>query len=158
MAIGVSSGMMAVMVLAFYVNAPEATLLYQHKLWLWLLPTVRLYWISRIWMKAHRGEVDDDPVVFAARDWQSQVIVRSLCCAVVAGELIDAIQDEAPMSSVPTQPMDSRLTATTAGAGMTAWIRTLGTLLFVAGLIERLLPLFDLRTGCSGCTCRKTAI
>ena len=75
MAIGVSSGMTAVMVLALYVNAPEATLLYQHKLWLWLLPTVLLYWITRIWMKAHRGEVDDDPVVFAARDWQSQVIV-----------------------------------------------------------------------------------
>lgn len=75
MAIGVSSGMTAVMVLALYVNAPEATLLYQHKLWLWLLPTVLLYWISRVWMKAHRGEVDDDPVVFAARDWQSQCIV-----------------------------------------------------------------------------------
>ncbi len=75
MAIGVSSGMTAVMVLALYVNAPEATLLYQNKLWLWLLPTVMLYWISRVWMKAHRGEVDDDPVVFAARDWQSQVIV-----------------------------------------------------------------------------------
>jgi 4-hydroxybenzoate polyprenyltransferase len=75
MAIGVSSGMTAVMVLALYVNAPEATLLYQHKLWLWLLPTVLLYWISRVWMKAHRGEVDDDPVVFAARDWQSQVII-----------------------------------------------------------------------------------
>lgn len=74
MAIGVSSGMTAVMVLALYVNAPEATLHYQHKLWLWVLPTVLLYWITRIWMKAHRGEVDDDPVVFAARDWQSQVI------------------------------------------------------------------------------------
>jgi len=24
-----------------------------------------------MWMKAHRGEVDDDPVVFAAKDWQS---------------------------------------------------------------------------------------
>jgi len=74
MAIGVSSGMTAVLVLALYVNAPEATLLYQHRLWLWLLPSVLLYWISRIWMKAHRGEVDDDPVVFAARDWQSQAI------------------------------------------------------------------------------------
>jgi hypothetical protein len=31
--------------------------------------------MSRIWMKAQRGEVDDDPVVFAARDWQSQVVL-----------------------------------------------------------------------------------
>jgi 4-hydroxybenzoate polyprenyltransferase/phosphoserine phosphatase len=74
MAIGVSAGMSAVMVLALYVNAPEAQALYNHTTWLWLLPPVLLYWVSRIWMKAHRGEVDDDPVVFAVRDWQSLVI------------------------------------------------------------------------------------
>lgn len=74
MAIGVSAGMASVMVLALYVNAPESTVLYRNKMWLWLLPPALLYWISRVWMKAHRGEVDDDPVVFAARDWQSQVI------------------------------------------------------------------------------------
>lgn len=78
MSIGVSAGMVGVLVLALYVNAPESTALYRHKLWLWLLPPVMLYWVSRIWMKAHRGEVDDDPVVFAARDWQSQVIAVSL--------------------------------------------------------------------------------
>lgn len=78
MSIGVSAGMVGVLVLALYVNAPESTALYRHKLWLWLLPPVMLYWISRIWMKAHRGEVDDDPVVFAARDWQSQIIAAAL--------------------------------------------------------------------------------
>ena len=74
MSIGVSAGMASVMVLSLYVNAPESTTLYQHKMWLWLIPPMLLYWISRIWMKAHRGEVDDDPVVFAAQDWQSQFI------------------------------------------------------------------------------------
>ena len=74
MAIGVSAGMAAVMVLALYVNAPESTALYEHKLWLWLLPPAFLYWVIRIWLKAHRGQVDDDPVVFTARDWQSTAI------------------------------------------------------------------------------------
>lgn len=78
MSIGVSSGMAAVMVLALYVNSPESSILYQHKMLLWLAPPLLLYWVSRIWMKAHRGEVDDDPVVFAIRDWQSLAITAVL--------------------------------------------------------------------------------
>ena len=27
-----------------------------------------LFWISWIWMRAHRGEMHDDPVVFAVKD------------------------------------------------------------------------------------------
>jgi hypothetical protein len=45
-----------------------------------------LYWISRVWMKAHRGEMHDDPVVFAMRDWQSLItaVLGGLCFAVAA--------------------------------------------------------------------------
>jgi len=43
MAMGASSGVAGVMVLALYVNSPESTALYQHKLWLWLAPPVFLY-------------------------------------------------------------------------------------------------------------------
>jgi 4-hydroxybenzoate polyprenyltransferase len=78
MSIGVSAGIASVMVLALYVNSPESTALYQHKVWLWLAPPLLLYWISRCWMKAHRGEVDDDPVIFAIRDWQSLTICAAL--------------------------------------------------------------------------------
>jgi hypothetical protein len=52
--------------------------LYAEPLWLWLVPPLLLYWVSRLWMKTHRGEIDDDPVVFAVRDWQSLVVV-ALC-------------------------------------------------------------------------------
>ncbi len=82
MSIGISAGMVAVMVLALYVNAPESTVFYKHKIWLWLAPPLLMYWISRVWMKAHRGEVDDDPVVFAVKDWQSLVIVSLLAIIV----------------------------------------------------------------------------
>lgn len=75
MSLGNSSGLVAVLVFALYINNPETRSIYSQPLWLWLVPPLLLYWISRIWMKAHRGEVDDDPVVFAIRDWQSLVIV-----------------------------------------------------------------------------------
>jgi 4-hydroxybenzoate polyprenyltransferase/phosphoserine phosphatase len=75
MSLGASAAMAAVLVLALYVNDPETRLLYPGTHWLWMVPPLLLYWVSRVWMKAHRGEIDDDPVVFAARDWQSLVTV-----------------------------------------------------------------------------------
>jgi hypothetical protein len=40
---------------------------------LWLLCFVALYWITRLWLIAHRGALHDDPVVFAVRDPTSQI-------------------------------------------------------------------------------------
>jgi 4-hydroxybenzoate polyprenyltransferase len=74
MSVGTGSGLVAVLVFALYINNPETRSIYAQPLWLWLVPPLLLYWISRIWMKAHRGQVDDDPVVFAITDWQSLVI------------------------------------------------------------------------------------
>ncbi|MFW5432415.1 MAG: UbiA family prenyltransferase [Methylophilaceae bacterium] len=71
MAIGVSAGLGSVLIFSLYINSPETNQMYQNTIWLWLMPPILLYWISRMWMKAHRGQVDDDPVVFAAKDWQS---------------------------------------------------------------------------------------
>lgn len=75
MAIGVSSGLGSVLILALYINSPETSQMYPNTMWLWLIPPIILYWTSRMWMKAHRGQVDDDPVVFAAKDWQSLTVI-----------------------------------------------------------------------------------
>lgn len=72
--LGAAAGMASVMVLALYINDPATLKLYPNSLWLWLVPPIFLYWISRLWLKTCRGEVDDDPVVFAIRDWQSLVV------------------------------------------------------------------------------------
>ncbi|MEM7366747.1 MAG: hypothetical protein AAF525_22245, partial [Pseudomonadota bacterium] len=34
-----------------------------------------LYWISRMWLLAHRKEMNDDPVVFAIKDSISRYVV-----------------------------------------------------------------------------------
>lgn len=46
---------------------------YHNPVYLWILIPVFLFWIMRIWLKAVRGALHDDPVVFAARDWVSQL-------------------------------------------------------------------------------------
>jgi 4-hydroxybenzoate polyprenyltransferase len=77
---GTSSGMIAVLVSALYISNPETDGLYTDPMLLWLVPPLLLYWVTRVWMKAHRGEIDDDPVVFAARDWQSLLVLLLCSC------------------------------------------------------------------------------
>jgi 4-hydroxybenzoate polyprenyltransferase len=67
-AMGVASGYVSVLVLALYVTSQDVRRLYTQPAWLWMLCVLVLYWISRMWLLAWRGEVDDDPVVFAIRD------------------------------------------------------------------------------------------
>ena len=65
---GLSSGYMAVLVLALYVSSQTVTVLYHRPTLLWFVCPVLLYWISRVWMLAHRGRLREDPVMFAVRD------------------------------------------------------------------------------------------
>lgn len=71
---GASSGYMAVLVLALYISSPDVRELYTYPQGLWLLCPVMLYWITRIWLKTHRGEMHDDPVMFAVTDRISQLL------------------------------------------------------------------------------------
>jgi 4-hydroxybenzoate polyprenyltransferase len=82
MALGAGSGLMSVMVLALYIDSPIVAQSYAEPVWLWLVPPAMLYWIGRLWVKAQRGQIHDDPVVFAARDRQSQIV--ALLIAIVA--------------------------------------------------------------------------
>jgi 4-hydroxybenzoate polyprenyltransferase len=65
---GPASGYIAVLVMALYVNSEHMKTLYRNEWPLWLICPVLMYWISRIWIKAKRGELSEDPIVFAMRD------------------------------------------------------------------------------------------
>lgn len=80
-----ASGYVAVLVLALYFNSAAVGALYAKPHRLWLICVVVLYWVSRMLMKAHRGEMHDDPIVFAVRDRASQ-----LCGVIAAGALVAA--------------------------------------------------------------------
>ena len=67
-AIGTSSGYMAVLVLALYVTTPEVTRLYARPDVLWLLCPLLLFWLTRLWFRAGRRQIHDDPVVEALKD------------------------------------------------------------------------------------------
>lgn len=75
LATGLAAGQLSILTLSLYLNDPSIAQRYSHPYGLWLLCPLLLYWLVRIWLKAHRGELHDDPVVFAATDRISQVIV-----------------------------------------------------------------------------------
>ena len=82
-ALGTSSGFMCVLVLALYLNSPQVLPLYQVPWMLWFLCPLFLYWISRVWIFAYRGKIDEDPVLFAIKDRVSY-IVGCFCLAILA--------------------------------------------------------------------------
>jgi 4-hydroxybenzoate polyprenyltransferase len=76
--LGTAAGYGAVLILALYIDSPDLEGLYPNRWALWLILPPILYWISRVWLKAHRGEVHDDPVIFAVTDKQSWAVVLFL--------------------------------------------------------------------------------
>ena len=70
---GVAAAYCSVLVLALYVfSGAEAQ--HARPQVLWLLCPVFLYWVSRVWLKTHRRQLHEDPVVFALTDWPSRVV------------------------------------------------------------------------------------
>jgi 4-hydroxybenzoate polyprenyltransferase len=65
---GSSSGYLSVLVLALYINSDQVVALYHTPLLLWLVCPLLLLWISRMWLRAYRGQIHEDPIVAAVRD------------------------------------------------------------------------------------------
>lgn len=71
---GAANGYISVLVLALYINSTEVSLLYTRPDLLWLVCPLLLYWISRTWLLAYRGQMREDPVVFALKDKMSYIL------------------------------------------------------------------------------------
>ena len=72
---GTASGYLSVFVLALYIVSGRADFLYGRHQVIWFLCPLLLYWIGRMWLVAHRGEMNDDPVVFAITDSTSRILI-----------------------------------------------------------------------------------
>lgn len=72
--LGAAAGYGSVFVVALYLSSPAVTPLYDHPNRLWLVTPLLLYWISRVLLMANRGDLHDDPVVFALTDPKSWLI------------------------------------------------------------------------------------
>ncbi len=84
----VGSGYVSVLVMALYLNSPAVRQLYFETAPLWGICLVLLFWLSRMVMLAHRGQMQDDPVVFAAQDKVSMLCAGLIFGLAVAGMIM----------------------------------------------------------------------
>ena len=79
---GTASAYASVVVFAVYISSPEIAALYHHVSRMWLIAPLMILWLSRVWLLASRGELDEDPVVFALTDRVS--LMMGLAVVVIA--------------------------------------------------------------------------
>jgi 4-hydroxybenzoate polyprenyltransferase len=72
--LGVSSGYISALIMALYVRSEDVVSLYVQPMAIWLVLPILLFWVSWIWLKATRGEMHDDPIVFAIKDKVSLLV------------------------------------------------------------------------------------
>jgi hypothetical protein len=82
---GTAAGYVAVLILALYMNSAAVNVLYSHPHRLWILFFLLLFWISRVWMIAFRGQMHDDPIVFSIKNRASlSIIVLCVLTVIIA--------------------------------------------------------------------------
>jgi 4-hydroxybenzoate polyprenyltransferase/phosphoserine phosphatase len=89
LSLGPGCGLVAVLVFAQYINSGMVRQLYQRPKLLWIICPVLLYWIARVWFLANRGELDEDPVVFAVKDKISWLALAVTVAVALAAAPID---------------------------------------------------------------------
>lgn len=82
--LGITAGYAAVLVLALYLQGETVTTLYHTPEFIWGSVPLMLFWISWIWLMAHRGLMNDDPLVFAVKDKASWAVVIGISISFVA--------------------------------------------------------------------------
>ena len=80
---GTTSAYLSVLVLALYINSEQVVQFYSKPSVLWLICPLLLYWVSSSWLKAHRGLVDEDPVIYAIKDRTSYIVAVLACIILV---------------------------------------------------------------------------
>jgi 4-hydroxybenzoate polyprenyltransferase len=77
MNIGIASCFSAIVILSLYVHSTEVMALYRRPGLLLILCPLVLYWTGRIWLKASRGELNEDPVTLAMKDAVSYYVAAA---------------------------------------------------------------------------------
>jgi len=88
LSLGVGSSFSAVVILSLYVHSQDVRLLYSSPEFLLFLCPIVLYWLSRNWLLAHRGELKEDPVTLAIRDPVSYGVALA-SAVVIAASMIN---------------------------------------------------------------------
>jgi 4-hydroxybenzoate polyprenyltransferase len=86
--LGLSSAVSAVVVFGLFISVPETTARYGSPALLWFVALGLIYWLARLWIKTSRGEMHDDPIVYAIKDRAGQLVVSAMIVIIVCAYFI----------------------------------------------------------------------
>lgn len=86
--LGIVAGYAAVLVLALYLQAESALTHYRTPEFIWGAVPILMFWISWIWLKANRGCMHDDPLIFAVKDKASWAVLFGIAVSFVAAMVV----------------------------------------------------------------------
>lgn len=82
-AFGTSSAYAAVIVFTLYISGRDVAPLYRHPQRMWLMIPLMIWWLNRVWLLASRGDLDEDPLIFALTDPVSLMLGALLAAVAV---------------------------------------------------------------------------
>ena len=85
--LGCAASFASAVVLSLYVQSDTALSAYDRPWMLWAVIPLLLFWQCRLWLSTSRGYMNDDPIVYAARDWVSWLVFAGVVVAAVAAWL-----------------------------------------------------------------------
>ena len=89
--LGVGAALCAVVVFGLFINASETQTRYGTPQLLWLVALGLIYWLARLWIKTSRGEMHDDPMVYAIKDRGSRITVIAMISIMLAAHFVTAL-------------------------------------------------------------------
>lgn len=90
--LGVGAALSAVVVFGLFISAPETQARYGTPQMLWLVAVGLIYWLARLWVKTSRGEMHDDPVIYAIKDRGSRMTVFAMVAVMLAAHFLSVGQ------------------------------------------------------------------
>lgn len=86
--LGIGTAMSAVVVFGLFISAPETQARYATPQLLWLVAIGLIYWLARLWIKTSRGEMHDDPVIYAIKDYGSRMTIFAMFATMLVAHFL----------------------------------------------------------------------
>lgn len=90
--LGVAAGLCSIVVFGLFIRDTETVVRYATPELLWLVAFELIYWLSRLWITSARGEMDDDPVVYAVRDRTSRMTMLTILATVLVARFAELMR------------------------------------------------------------------
>jgi 4-hydroxybenzoate polyprenyltransferase len=92
--LGVGAALSAVVVFGLFISAPETQARYATPHLLWLVAIGLIYWLARLWIMTSRGEMHDDPMIYAIKDHGSRITVLAMIAIMLVAHFLalDAVR------------------------------------------------------------------